>query len=304
MSWILVALIAPFLYSLANHADKYLLSKHFENEGVGGLMIFTGVIAGALLPFLFFVAPDSLQLEIGVILALLATGVLSCLAIVLYLELLTNRDASYIVPFWQLAPVFSYVLGVWLLDEHIDSDKLLGGAVTLLGAFTLSLSLEGSRFKMDRKVFVWMGLSSLLVALESTLFRKFGLDLPFWSSIFWNQAGMLLFALICFAIPKPRRDFLAVFRGKGAGTATAINLGEQVTETAGSLVASYSLLLAPVAAVTFAAYTSQPVFVFLTGLLLTFIFPKLVKEDLRAKIIVQKIGAMVIMAVGVYFVGV
>lgn len=301
MSWVLVALIAPFLYSLVNHADKYLLSKHFENEGVGGLMIFTGLVAGITVPALFLLVPESFSIELKAAIGLLLTGILSNLAVVIYLHLLTERDASYIVPFWQLAPVFAYILGVLVLSEHIEPNRLLGGVTTLAGAFLLSLSLEGARFKMDSKVFLGMGLSSLFIALESVLFRKFGLEQPFMVALLWNQVGMFSFAAIYFAIPRYREEFLSVFRGKGAATAAGINIGEQITETGASFVASYALLLAPVAAVTFVAYASQPVFVFLTGLVLTIVFPKLVKEDLRAKTVVKKVLAMSLMAVGILF---
>jgi hypothetical protein len=46
MQWFLLALIAPALYAVSNHIDKYLVEKYlsrdkFKQEDVGSLILFS-----------------------------------------------------------------------------------------------------------------------------------------------------------------------------------------------------------------------------------------------------------------------
>lgn len=46
----------------------------------------------------------------------------------------------------------------------------------------------------------------------------------------------------------------------------------------------------------------QPVYVFLYGILLTLIFPRISKEDLSKKVLFQKLAAILVMFVGAYLI--
>src|SRR3989344_2195682 len=57
MNWFFIALGAPFLWAIVNHADKYLLSKYFKGKNVGALLIFSTLVAILVLPTLYFINP-------------------------------------------------------------------------------------------------------------------------------------------------------------------------------------------------------------------------------------------------------
>jgi hypothetical protein len=63
---------------------------------------------------------------------------------------------------------------------------------------------------------------------------------------------------------------------------------------------NFASLLAPIT-VIWIVNGFQPFFVFAYGVILTLLFPKVVKENIGRKFLVQKILAIVIMFVGTYF---
>jgi len=306
MNWLLIALIAPFLWSLANHTDKYLLSRHFSKksgEGAAGLMMFMGLGALVTLPFIYFGVNPALFVNPWSIVFLMISGALINIAIFTYLRLLSEKEASYIIPFWQLAPIFAYLLGLVLLKEQLSPDNIIGSLIAICGAIILSLELEEGRLRVDIHTLAWMTLSSLCIASSNVFFKMFAIDIPFWTSVFWNQAGMVVFGSLFLLVQPYRREFFGIFRsGRKSREVLAINVFQQIIETGGVVISNYALLLAPVALITLVEYTFQPVFVFFEGLLLTMFLPHITHESMVGRHLIQKFISIIIMCIGLYMI--
>jgi len=54
MNWFLIALIAPIVWSIVNHIDKYMLSKYLKERGLGALLIFSALSSVIILPFVLY----------------------------------------------------------------------------------------------------------------------------------------------------------------------------------------------------------------------------------------------------------
>lgn len=303
MTWFIIALIAPLIWSIINHADKYLISKYFKGGGVGALMIFVGIISLPLSLAILFLYPDILSITNSEIFILIASGMIYNLAVLFYLYALEEEDASLVIPFWQLSPVFAYFLGIMILGEKLTSVQLIGSLITLFGAMILSIEFgEDSKMKLRKRAVGFMILSSVCIALENVIFKKASIDDSFfWTSIFWNQIGMLIFAIICFLYKPYRKSFFKTLDENGV-TITSLNIFEQIGETIGIIINYSALLLAPAALITLVTYSAQPLFVFVLGIILTLLFPKFVKENLSKKHLIIKFVSIVIMIIGVYFV--
>lgn len=303
MSWFLVALAAPLIWSIINHIDKYLISKYFHGEGIGALMVFVGVVSIPFSLAIFYLYPDVLNTPIFNATILILTGIIYNFAILFYLYALEEEDASLVVPFWQLAPVFTYFLGIFILGEHLGKTQIIGSIITLFGAVILSLELGGdSKLKIKKKAVLFMCLSSLFIALENIIFKKGAIDESlFWNSVFWNQIGMIIFAFGCLFIPAYRKSFKKTFN-QNSTKVLGLNILEQIIETVGSIVNYFALFLAPVALITLTTYSAQPFFVFTLGIILTLLFPKFIKEDISKKNLMIKLLSILIMALGVYLV--
>lgn len=301
MNWILIALIAPLLWSLLNHADKYLISKYSKDVGIGGLVILSSLFAFVSLPFIDAFHHEDVYSTTHDIIPLMLTGSLMALAILFYLKALDRDDASHVVPFWFLIPPIAYALGIFLLGETLETAKVVGSLITLSGAFILSLEFEQG-FKIKKHVPLLMIGSSFCIALSDVTFKAFTPESSFWHSTFWNQVGIGVFGLVClFFVRSYRRNFVKVIRSK-AKAVIGINVGGEIIQTLATMANYYSMLLAPVALVLLISYTFQPLFVFIEGLLLTTLFPHIIKEKISRDHLLQKLAAMIIMGLGIYLV--
>lgn len=302
MHWFFVALGAPLLWSLVNHCDKFILSRYFKGGGSGGLMIFVGTIAVPLSIIFYIIDPSVINITTSNILILIVTGLLYNAGVILYLWALEREETSYVVPFWQLVPVFAYILGVVFLGEYLATDKTLAALIVFAGALLLSIEFTDGWFSIDKKTIATMTFSAFFLALGYILFKKSTIDdSSFISSMFWNQIGFLLFGILCYIVPKYRKEFNDVIV-QNSKAVLSLNILEQLVETIGVIINNFAVLLAPAALVVLIEYTAQPMFVFIEGIFLTLLFPGFVKEDLTHKNLAQKFISIIIMGIGVYMI--
>lgn len=301
MNWLAVSLIAPFTWSLVNHAEKIILSRFFKAGGSGALMIFICAVAIPLAAVVAIADPTVLQAGARDAGVLVASGLLYSAACFLYLKVLEQHDTSYVVPFWQLTPVFTYVFGVAILNEGVAADKLYGSIAVMVGAGLLSTRYERRKVSFDWRSVSLMCLSSALLALGFVFFKDGGEEAPFLKSLFWNQVGMGLFGAALLAAPPYRRDLISVLR-ENSKSVLAFNIITQVLDIAAVAAANFAVRLAPAALVVLIEYSFQPLFVFLFGIALTAIFPRFVSEDMSRGTLIQRFLAIAIMIGGLVYV--
>lgn len=298
--WLSIALIAPFLWAIVNHADKYLLSKYFQNNGgVGPLMIFSTLFGTVVLPIALFIEPQIFNISLHDVFILIGAGILSAVAIAAYLFALEVEEASIVVPFWQTIPIFGYILGYFLFDEVFTGKQMLAGLAILFGALILVLDFR-SIGKVKTKIAGLMLFSSLVFALYEAMFRYVALEENFWVSVFWEHIGLVILGIFLFVgFKKYRKGFLDILKSN-SGPIISLNIGSEALTIVGNIIMNYALLLAPLAMVLLIS-SYQPVFVFAIGIALTFFLPKIHQEKMGRVELIQKIVAIAIMCIGSYY---
>lgn len=301
MNWFLIALLPPALWSVTNHFDKFLLSRYFKGGGVGALMVFSSIIGLFLLPFIAFLHPEVLRFNISNILIAI-NGFLYVLSVLPYFYALQKDETSICVPLFQLIPVFSFVLGYVILGETITVNQMLGGLLIMVGAIGISLDLsEGKKVKFKRDVFWLMTLSSLLYSLNFLFFKYFAIQSDFWFTSFWEYVGFALFAVLLMIFVKSyRNEFVNVLKNNRL-TVLGLNGINEVVNIIAKVAFNVASLLTPVTLV-WIVNGLQPFFVFIYGIFLTVLLPKISQENITRKALAQKIVAIIIMFVGTYFV--
>jgi len=305
MSWFFVALIAPALFAVCNHIDKYLVEKYlskdeFKKENVGSLILFSTLFALIVLPIIALVEPAVFKVDLLSAGVMILNGLIISGAIILYLHALEKDEASIVVPFFQLIPIFGYGLAVLILNEYLSPSQIVSSLIIIGAAMILSFDLTGERVRLRGRVVLFMGLSSVLYALTDVIFKKVAVVDGFWLSAFWQYAGMLLAGLIIFTTVKTyRQDFLSVFK-RSKKPVIFLNFFGEILYLIGDLILRFSFLLAPIALVM-VANVFQPFFVFIYGIILTIFFPRISTEKLSRRHLAQKILAITIMVIGAYF---
>jgi uncharacterized membrane protein len=294
----LLTLIAPAMWALSNHFDKFIVSRYFKNATLGAMMVFSSLIALAVLPIAYALQDQAFQIGALTPTVLIFNGCLYLVAVQLYLMALRVSDTSTAVPI-QLTPVISFALAYVALGETLAPNQTLGGALVVLGALIISIEMNAGRrpsWRVD--VLALMFLSSFLFALQFLLFKLFAIKTNFWTTMFWESAGFVSFgAFLLIFIAPYRRDFFAVF-GKG-GLPVGVNLLGEVVNLTGKIAFNYVSLLIPIT-LAWVGVGFQPLFIVTYSVILTIFFPHICKEDVLGAHLAQKITAIGLMLVGAY----
>ena len=225
-----------------------------------------------------------------------ACGVLYMGAMLFYLRAIQSEEASVVAPLFQANTLFTFLLGWFFLHEKLGWAQLVGAALVVGGALSLSVD-KHFRFKggFKLRLVLLMLAATFAVAVSTVLFKFFAVRDAFWTTTFWTFAGEGLFGAVLLAIPHDRRQFLALFR-RNPGAVIGINGANELINLGAGLGVRYASLLAPVALVSAISSTST-FFVFAFGILLTLFFPRLGREDLSARTLIRKaLGALLITA--------
>jgi uncharacterized membrane protein len=279
------------------HFDKYLVDRFFATSNVAVLLLFTAFIGILMLPFIWYFEPGVVRHDLGSIGLMTLSGVLYLSAMLLYLKSLQGEEASVVAPFFQAGPLFGYVLAYLVLGEVLTLRQMTGGALIVLGTLFVSMRFGKNAKRFKARLAVQMLTCSFISALAGLIFKVFALKVEFWTTIFWMFVGEAIVGAALLLITPYRQEFMALLR-QNTGALLSINGANEVINLGGSLGNRYALLFAPLSIVQ-AIGSTTTLFVFLFGILLSVFFPKLGRESLSARELVQKGVAAVLVAVGV-----
>ncbi|MDQ5913635.1 MAG: hypothetical protein QG623_254 [Patescibacteria group bacterium] len=300
MKVFLLSLVPPALWAASNHFDKYIVSKYFKTIGVGAMMIFSALIGLLVLPVAALFQSNAFSISPVTALLMALNGCLYLVAVQPYLKALKISDASAAVPIFQIIPVISFFLARVVLNETLTNNQIVGGLIIVLGAIVVSFEIQESRkLKLRGDVLGLMFLSSLIFAANFLLFKVFAIDTDFWTTAFWESVGFIVFgvALLLFA-KSYRTDFISVFKRNGK-VVVGLNVINEVLNIVAKLVFNYTSLLAALT-LAWIAVGFQPVFVLIYSILLAVFFPKISKENVAGKHLVQKLISIAVMLLGAY----
>jgi len=298
MNWIFVAVLVPALYALGNYLDKVLLSKKMNSGGVGAIVLFSCLLGSLTIPIIFLI--DNSVFSIGSIPKIFLTinGILTIVAMALYLVAIRDSDVSVVVPILQITPVFGFILGFLFLGESLTTFQLLGSVLIVLGALFLSLEISDSgQWKIKLRALILVCASALVFALSGVIFKFFAIDNGYWVTQFWEYVGIALTGILLFLfVPKYRNNFLSLFINKRVG-AIKLNFITEIIMVTADLVMNFATLLAPMVLV-YVVNSFQPAFVLIYGVIISLLLPKLVKEQMTKGHLFYKTSIIAVMVLG------
>lgn len=300
MSWFLIALVAPALWSLTNHVDKFLLGKYFKEGGEGALLIFSSVFAVVTVPVIGVFAPSVFAIAPMHAVIMVLVGVVYIIALIPYMYAMQEDEASIVAPLFQLFAVFSYVFGLFFLHEQLTAVQFLAGVLIITGAVLLSVDFTDTP-KFKWRVFWLMCLSSLLLSINAGVFKLVAIEYDFWTTLFWDYVGLIVIGLLLLTCVRTyRTQFFVVIKSNSA-SALGMNGMNELINVAAEMCFKYATTLAPLALVVLVNGV-QPAFVFVYGILFTRFFPSFAQERMQRKYLVQKIIAIVLVCIGTYWI--
>lgn len=293
--WIIFATLTPFLYTVTNFIDKYILEKKIKDPTAATIFgsYVSGVIGIIILAINGFPIFETQQ-----IVYLCIAGILLVLYLLPYYSALRLDDTSRVVPLFQFIPVIVFFFSWMFLRETLSLTQIVGFIVILISGFVLSSDKVNIAILKPRPMLYYMLFSSAMYATMLVLIRSVVKTEDFWVVMGYQMVGngigatLLLMIVGVDRFKKATKDLYSII-----GIVT-VNNGLAITA---QLSEGFALSLAATSLVSIVGGV-QPLFLTIIGYVLTRWYPTLIKEDIRAKIIKKKIITMISLLFGLYLI--
>ncbi len=295
---VIITLLASFLWAIANHIDKYTLSHvNTSKSNVKTLLVFSTFVVGLVIsPVWLFISKFQIQINLSALIFIFLAAILNISATYLYLKALEKNDTSIVVVMFQLIPVFSYIFSFIFFKETLEVKEIVGALIIISSAILISFDFSRTSNKNKSIALLLMGASSLFYSLYFICFDFATRNAEYNAVAFWFQIGLLLIGLCLLSIKSFRDDFLRLIKSKEK-TIVSLNVAKGILNLIGNLMVNYAVLTLPLALVN-TLNGFQGAFVFIIGVVGTLLFPKIIKEDLDKKSVLQKVFCIILAIVG------
>ncbi len=297
MNWLLVAIIAHFLFALVFVVDKFLLSKTVLQPRAYAFYVgILGIFALFLIPFGFTLLP------VGQIAASLISGILFVLAILFFYKLIQLGEISRITPIVGGAvPIFTLILTYSFLGERLTSYQLIAffllvfGGVIMLWPRKDRVSSPIGKASLTKKLTLAI-IAALFFAGSFVLTKFIYNEQPFINGFIWIRLGGFLGAWLLLFWPGSRQIIFKTTKTikiKSAG----LLVSNKILSALAFILLNYAIFLGSVTLVN-SLQGIQYAFLLIIALFLSKKFPQIIKEQISQKVILQKIMAILFIILG------
>ena len=296
---VVITLVASLLWAIGNHIDKYMLSNMDDSgSNVKTLLVFSTLVAGLVIsPIWLWISKFQINISLPSLVAIFLAAILYILSIYFYFKALEKNDASIVVVMSQLIPVFSYIFALIFFKETLEVKEIIGALIIISSAILISFDFsKSSKNKNKLTALLLVGVSSLLCSLYFVCFDFATRNSEYNAVAFWYQIGLLLIGVCLISIKSFRHDFFKLIKSKGE-LFISLNITNEVLNLIAHLLVNFAVLTLPLALVN-TLNGFQGVFVFIIGVIGTLLFPKIIKEDLDKRSVIQKVFCIILAIVG------
>lgn len=294
MSWLFLALLAPFIYAINVFLDKYIISTKISDYR--SLPIFGVFLALPIFIILGFNGGFwSVSLKDALLVVI--TGVFTILAFALYLEALIKEDTSIVIILMQLTPALVLILSYLILGEMINYKQLLGFIFLFTSSILISLKKEKSSLKLSKGL-IYILLADILWSIPYILIKFASGSMSFANLVTYESGGVVIGgALLLIFVYPIKQAFIKTIK-KIKKPVLAMILFNESLFLGGKIITYLAITLGPAVLVSVVGST-QVFFGILFGIILTLTFPKVFKENLSKVGLTKKasLGLLVLMGV-------
>jgi len=293
ITWLIVIISAYFFFSLSSLGDKLILSGPPKPKAYTFYVGIIGLSVVLLIPFMDFGLPGKSS-----ILWIVTEAIIYIVGLYIMFSAVKKFDVSKVATtMGATMPIFVLVL-TWMFwgGKIISGSNLLAFALLLLGSFIISLEKKFEATGNYLKITLF---ASLLFALDYVITKIIFMAESFLLGFFWMRIFGVLFALFFILNKNTRKEVFSkqTFLNKKTASLMAF------TYSAGgiaNLLQAFAIALAPVALLPIlnSLRGVQYIFLFLITLFFSFFLPKILKEEISKKIILQKTIAIILIAGG------
>ncbi len=291
--WLTLVLGGHLSNACAFVIDKILLSKTLKRPTVYVFFIgVLGIFVFVLLPF------GHVQwLSSMVTIEAAISGIAFTAALLAFFSALQRGEATRVIPFFgALIPLWTIAFAWVFVGERLTGIVWWGIALLVIGAFLITYE-PTSNNSLSRTALGLAVLGAALFAISSTMLKAVFNATEFINGFLWTRTFATLSALALLLLPATRRAVWSEFV-RGGQRPPALLIVGQALGAIGFVLLALGTKFAPTVTVVNALQGVQYGFLFLFVLVMGSLAPKLIPEKMSRAIVIQKIIALVALALG------
>lgn len=303
MGWLAI-IGATLLWGLLAHVDRFLVNEDGESsrDNIRALMIFSTLVAGSAM-LIIRLAFSGFQLpsfSLAPLLLTLASAVFYIIFTFLELHAFADNDASVVVTFSQLSPVFSYVAAYFFFGETLSLRQIIGAIIVIIATILLTVDFDKTDQKGQHK---GRALAYILLALVSSTVYSVLIDRAniigdYSANMFYFQIGTILPGLFFICQKKFRHSFIHRIKQNGRKY-LALNIMNEIGNSTAVVLRNFAIMFLPLALLDTIDAMGVACFTLFFGLLGTKFLPNFFDEDISRRAIIQKISCVALSIIGV-----
>jgi drug/metabolite transporter (DMT)-like permease len=259
MSWFYLALLAPFLYAIANLLDDNLLSFVYKTPYLA--CVSAGLYGVLPLLSLIFIHTSAIPFRYA-FLAML-TGLLTLGYYFFYFKGLQSDTPSVVVALFSLAPATIPFLAHFVVHEQLVLPEIIGFVIVLLASLGLSVTDLGKLKFSKALVFVLIGV--LIMDIMSITSKYVYNHVDFYPAYLYFSAGMGIGGVIFFLLKFKENTASIKQISKRIKRLLSVFLLAEASGLAAEFILNLAISRGPVSLVK-VIEASQPMFVLLLAL--------------------------------------
>ncbi len=297
MSWILLTIIANFLSAIVSITDKHIVSntkmRPISYTFYSGIFQILYILA---IPIFGFRVPELQYLLLGIF-----DGALFIFTLLVFYKALRIGEASRVVPTVGAAvPIFTASLAYLMLGEKLTNWQFLSFVFLVLGGMLISSKISRGKMVAIKGILVAI-LAGFLFALYYTLLKLLYLNAGFFDSFLIIQIGGFLGSALLLLSKKHRKEIFDIPSTISRGT-TSVMLPAKLIAAFSALILNYAISIeGSKITVINALQAMQYGFLLFLAVILSKKIPSLFHEQLSQNVILQKVAAIILITVGLYF---
>ncbi len=293
MLWILLAISSHFFWALVNLGDKYIVSHRVRNPYV--YMMWLGLF-GILLSICFIPFVDFFIPPLHLLLLLLFAGSTYFFGGLPYIRAMQLEEPTRVNVWWNLIPIFILLIEVFLLKRTFSGIEFAAFFVLIFGAVVGSIHVRRGAVFFSR-AFFYMVAAGITFAIAIVTIDYVTQFVSFWVTFIWTNIFSFLssLSLLCFA--SIRKEYREGFRTLDMIGKSGV-IGVSIFEHIGILLNHWALFLGSPTLILSLEGT-QVLFVFFIATTLSFLAPRVMKEEIDKGNLLVKISAIALMLIGI-----
>jgi len=293
LEWFFLTLLSAIAFSALDLIEKHLISNRIRSPLM--LAIFVAVfypINLAAIPALF-----AIDLALLPSLASFAIGAGMGLAYLLFMKSIRVEEVSRVVTLHYTYPLFIAPIAFVFLSEDLAPANYIGIILLVTSTFFISYKKIGKDILYSPALLL-MTVLNITIAVENVLAKYLFEFTNFWSFIFWLTAGMIVIRLLLLIVPRVRNDFMTI---KFDSKLVAYGVSIALLFLAANMLYYGAVSLQFVSLVS-ALSSIQPMFILAMAIVISYIKPRFVYEELSKGAMVTKFIAVVLVFAGTYLI--